>query len=184
MDSDEFVKDVAKSSVLTPEEALDIVLHAKKSTPRNKVPFSDKFRAGTWQDQLFTCSYYNQYEEYYGFNENFHLQGPVEVKSVYYLIPIGYSNTNTSIRLDSINITRFKILENRQHCGQQLSEAMFDPPVKLGTGSHTMSINCGGGNQQLIQVTGQNTLQFRRATITMNSNIWNTIVGFKLKSSN
>ena len=180
MDPDEFVKDVATSAVLTPEEALDIVIHVKKSKPRNTLPFSDKPRTGTWREQLFNCSYH--YESAgYSLDQYFNLQGNAEVASVYFLNASGYSITNLSLQSAK---ARIKPIENRQHCGRQLNEAVFDPPVKLQSGSHMVSVNCGGSYFNFFSATGHNTLQFKPITITMNAKSWNTIVGFKLKSSN
>ena len=181
MGPDEFVKDVAKSPVLTPEEALDIVLHVKKSTPRNKLPFSDKPRVGTWQEQLFNCSYYSQLGTYNSFNQYFNLQGNAEVVSIYFLNASNYNNIKLTLQSTS---TRIRVLENRHQCGQQLYEAVFEPPVKLQSGGYSVSFYCGGNYFSVLQVTGQNTLQFNRATITMDYNPWCMIVGFKLKSSN
>ena len=180
MGPDEFVKDVAKSAVLTPEEALDIVLHVKKSTPRNKLPFSDKPRVGTWQEQLFNCLYYNQLGTYNSFKQYFNLQGNAEVASVYFLNASNYNNIELTLQSTS---TRIKVLENRHHCGQQLYEAVFEPPVKLQSGSHVVSIY-SDNYFNVEQVSGQHTLQFKGATITMNDNPWCMIVGFKIKSCN
>ena len=47
MELDDFCKTVGNSGIWTAEEALDVLLHMKESTPCNKLVFSDKLRFGT-----------------------------------------------------------------------------------------------------------------------------------------
>ena len=85
MDQVDFFKSVATSRILAPEEALDVALHIKESTPRNKLLFSEKRRVGTWKEQFFPCSYYDQVQVGNSLQAICNVQGHAEVASVYFI---------------------------------------------------------------------------------------------------
>ena len=181
MEQDDFFKTVGTSKVLTAEETLDIALHMKELAPHNKLTFPNKKRIGTWMDHFFTnarfCSYVNSYQ----FQQDFSITIPPKVRivisSIYFLNVNGYQL--------SVNFTRtgnVRKLENRLHQGQQLYEAVFDPPVRVGSGNHVITFtNPTAGYYQGSQIQGQNNLQYRDVTISIPSTRWYFVVGFKMR---
>ena len=170
MDQVDFFKSVATSRILAPEEALDVALHIKESTPRNKLPFSDKRRVGTWKEQLFTCSYDGQTQSCYSLQVTCNVQGNAEVASVYFVNGTS-GNPINSLILASTNALRITKLENRRHCGQQLYEAIFDPPVKLQSGNHIIKLQ-GNGYFNAARLSGQNLLKYSFVTLSIQGNSW------------
>ena len=81
-----FCTTVSSSQILTAEEALDILLQRKGSTPRKKLAFSDELRVGAWTEHLFTSAWYHSYQQ---------IRSPVEQA-------MNFEITDGNIRVDKI----------------------------------------------------------------------------------
>ena len=186
MEQDDFFKTVGTSKVLTAEESFDIALHMKELTPHNKLSFQCEPRVGIWQEHLFTNARYNAQvnvgnpiQQQLSFKVP---QGQIVISSVYFF--------NVSGHQWSVHLTRnakVSKLENRLHQGQQLYEAVFNPPVSLRSGTHMIKftgITTGGyGYYNATQIYGQYILQYKDVTISMPNNNWYFVLGFKLRKA-
>ena len=179
MDLNDFCKTVGSSRVLTSEEAFDVVLRMKESTPRNKLTFLDTPRIITWQELFYTNAQYGYEQCLHSCQQSVNIsQGHLKVSSVYFIDIYG-------MQTDRVHLSKYgnvRTLQNRLHQGQQLYEAVFDPPVRLNPGDNTITFSkSDGGYFNAIQVTGQNTLQYKDVTVTMPGNPWYFVVGFKFR---
>ena len=184
MEQDDFFKTVGTSKVLTAEETLDIALHMKELAPHNKLTFPNKKRIGTWMDHFFSnVCFYSYVRVGSRLQQNFSITIPkvrIDISSIYFL---NVSRTQLSVNFTSRN-GNVRKLENRLHQGQQLYEAVFDPPVRVGLGNHTITFtNPTGGYYQGSQIQGQSTLQDKDVTISIPSSCWYFVVGFKLRKA-
>ena len=192
MELDDFCAAVGTSRVLTGEEALDVVLHMKNATPHNRLTFSDKLRVNTWTDQFFTDAYLFDHM-YVGTNVQQYFsitipKGQIVISSIYFINFEGHQL--------SVNFTRdgnVRKLENRLHQGQQLYEAVFNPPVPVKSGNHMITFSCTGATSggtyeyynapTATQLKGSTSLRYKDAVITVPENNWYFLVGFKLRKA-
>ena len=180
MEQDDFCTTVGASRVLTAEEALDVVLHMKNATTRNKLTFSGELRVGTWTDNFFTDTilyHHGGYRQQQQFTLTIP-KGQIVISSVYFL--------NASGNQLLVHLTRngnVRKLENRLYQGQQLYEAVFDPPVRVKSGDHVITFTYAANEYITTRIEGQNTLQYKDITISMIRKYWYHVVGFKLRKT-
>ena len=189
MEQDDFCKTVGNSGILTAEEALDVLLHMKELTPRNKLAFSDKQRSGTWTEHFLTnTKYHIQNGSLPATSSSFSQSVDFNIPKGNIIVSCIFFINCAEARIDYVVLNRnrgnVRKLENRLHQGYQLYEAVFYPPVTVTPGSHTIIFSNNWGTEfGATKVSGQNTLQFRDIIIDVSKagGPWYFIVGFKLR---
>ena len=186
MDSEEFIKSVSSTEMLTHAEALNLILTMKGSKPREELPFSSIERQSLGRTIMFRgCQI-----DHPGANPHNSIpftlktcKKSILISSVFLLNPQNY--TFNTILLKSSVGTIHK-LESRQYEGQQLYEVVFRPPVVMMSGERGVIVlnaqQRGGQTFVAPRIRGQNTVYDQDVTISMRSTAWLFLVGFKYRN--
>ena len=198
MDLDDFFSHVGRSRVLTSDEALDVALYMRGSTPHSKLPYPDGKRIASWtvgileglavKSELTSGMHRLNATGEAQFNV-YNPSGNVSVSSVYFInvgnIPIyNISVTSTHQPIADMDFTIDEV-GNLFYEGHQVYEAVFNPPLTFESDSDNV-IKFHSRCKKFTQIigTGENIVQNRNVRIKMDHDNWHFVVGFKFKSSN
>ena len=170
MDENEFIKEVSSSEVLTTDEAFNIILQIKGSTPRRTLPFSSVERNILWKQEFFralsivnqgTSSFTTRTKVYpmqihVPFQITYCKKDIVLVKSIFMINPNDCALNNASIQFAKRNqIGILSSLKNRFYLGIQLCEVEFPPHVTLKTNDVAVIRVEYQGNNSPVLLQGQ-----------------------------
>ncbi len=168
MDADKFITTVGKSRVLTSDESLNIILSMKDSLPKHQLPFSSVTRSGVWTTQFFNNTNIRRFPPDPGMSQawgtQFNVQMAISVHSIYV---VSFCPDPEKLKFHLLcgnqSINGKHVISHDETFGNcTLYEVIFEPPVCLFPGTHTLNLQfmfmAAASAYNIPLIRGSNTL--------------------------
>ena len=191
IDSEEFIKSVSPTEILTHVEALNLILLMKGSKPREESPFPVRRRQGHTREIVFHDLMVDQQRIGLQLSQNFFVQDCKSNILISSILLLNDSQSNfpfNNVMIGSTVGTIQKLGGRVYDNGGQLYEVTFNPPVTMRSGGGAV-VRINMHQQDAFntrkcfasRLRGQNTINAEDVTISMHGSPWYFLVGFKYK---